>query len=254
MTPSLQKKFWAVAEAHRTAISYETPFSNLIQNGFTGPLLESFAFEFRVARSLRWCNRNGAGDAAYLAAQAQAKKEIVPQLLNALNGLVGYGGDGLAKHFQSQMDSISENRPGNELVYALWGRGKFPSGLSKFHMAITGWSWPPFDGLAATAVGVTAQNSVSKAIKYYQTLDERNFAEIVAHVSNAVSNDSILKPARIIDKYLLLAGLEDWCMPAAYASTQPCSTQKYWLEVAGQMQNACIDDLLAPGIRERILQ
>lgn len=254
MTPSLQKKFWAVAEAHRTAISYEVPFSLLIQNGFTRPLLESFAYEFRVARSLHWCNRNGAGDAAYLAAQAQAKKEIMPQLLNALNRLLGYGGNGLAEHFQSQMDFVSKNRPGNELVSALWDRGKFPSGLSKFHMARTGWSWPPFDGLAATAVGVTAQNSVSKAIKYYQTLDERNFAEIVAHVSHACSNDSILKPARIIDKYLLLAGLNNWCFPATYAAVQPQSTQDQWLEVALQMQNACIDDLLAPSIRERILQ
>jgi hypothetical protein len=254
MTPELKKKFWAIAEAHRTAISYEVPFSHLLHKGFTLPLLQSFAYEFRVARSLRWCARNGATDSEYAKMKDEAKTKIMPQLVNTLNGFVGYGGDGLADHFQSQMDLISDNRPGNEHVSALWGRGNFPSGLSKFYMAKTGWNWPPFDSLAATALGVRAQNSVSKAIKYYKTLDERNFADISASVSQAINNDPILKPARVIDKFLLLAGLDNWCMPAAYASTQPRSTQIHWVEVAGQMQNARIDDLLAPSIRERIFQ
>lgn len=183
----------ALAEAHRWDRAFERPIEGMLDEnrGYDEDSIRAVAREFMVSRTLR------------LGKADKEKRENFKKIAAAINGLPDMPSGGLADHYRQIVLMVSEGG-----AREIWEKANFNSALSKFYMLKTKRRWPPFDRHAATTLGVrNGKRDCSRAIMFYERLDDLNFREACEGIRPAIDEAVQVPPERLIDKLLLLKGM-----------------------------------------------
>lgn len=236
--------YLAIAEAERTAASFERPFSIALAQagGYTPSLVKMFASEFMVARTLAWHwepRPQGLTDTQWAAAKAIAQEERLPAFANFLNA------------FEVEVTSLAQKYAelegaacSHKVAGPMWRKRKFPSALSKFAMAKSSWSFPPFDSHAANRLRIQGGAADKRARAFYAKLDKLGVHDRLQKMHEKLDGRLNLEPARILDKYLILPGMGATELAQAFADSQPVEIQKLWQQVAADLGALNFEDWL----------